>query len=59
MTQDDICRAAIHAQKIADAMNIAYWTTENSSVFELQARDAHEAFAKLAEVMGYNVELKE
>lgn len=59
MTQDDICRAAIHAQKIADAMNIAYWTTENRAVFELHSKDAHEAFAKLAEVMGYNVELKE
>lgn len=55
----DICRAAFHAQKIADAMNIAYWTTENRSVFEIQTNNAHDAFKELAEIMGYKVERME
>ena len=55
----NLCRASIQAQGIADAMNIAYWTTENRSVFELQTKKAHEAFKALAEVMGYKVERME
>lgn len=59
MIDDQICRASIYAQDVADHMNVAYWTKDNRSVFDMKYNDAHDAFKKLAEVMGYNVELKE
>jgi len=59
MTNEDICKASIYAQDVADNMNVAYWTRDNLAVFDMKYRDAHEAFKRLAEVMGYKVELKE
>ena len=59
MTNEQICKASFYAQDVADHMNVAYWTTDNRSVFDMKYRDAHDAFKRLAEVMGYNVELKE
>ncbi len=60
MTNEQLCKASIYAQDVADNMNVAFWTVNNQqSVFEMKYNDAHEAFARLAEVMGYKVELKE
>ena len=59
MTNEQLYKASIYAQDVADHMNIAYWTGDNRSVFDMKYRDAHLAFARLAEVMGYKVELKE
>ena len=54
-----LCKASIYAQDVEDHMNVAYWITDNRSVFDMKYRDAHEAFKRLAEVMGYKVELVE
>ena len=59
MTQEQLCKASIYAQGVADRMNVAYWTGDNRSVFDMKYEDAHKAFARLAEVMGYKVELVE
>jgi len=59
MTNEQLCKAAIYAQDVSDHMNVAYWTEDNRSVFDMKYKDAHDAFNRLAEVMGYNVELKE
>ena len=60
MTNEQLCKASIYAQDVADHMNVAYWTIdEQQSVFDMKYRDAHLAFARLAEAMGYKVELKE
>ena len=59
MTNEQLCKASIYAQDVADYMNVAFWTGDNRLVFDMKYRDAHEAFARRAEVMGYNVELKE
>ncbi len=59
MDQEQICKASIYAQDVADYMNVAYWTGDNRSVFDMKYKDAHDAFARLAEVMGYKVEVKE
>lgn len=60
MTSEQLCKASIYAQCVADYMNVAYWTIDKQpSVFEMKYRDAHEAFKQMAEVMGYKVELVE
>ncbi len=59
MTNEQLCEASIYARDVADHMNFAYWTTDNRSVFEMKCNDAHEAFKRLADVMGYKVEVKE
>lgn len=59
MTQEQLCNASIYARYVADHMNVAYWTGDNRSVFDMKYTDAHLAFGKLAEVMGYKVEVKE
>ena len=59
MTNEQLCKASIYAQDVEDHMNVAYWITDNRSVFDMKYRDAHEAFKRLAEVMGYKVELVE
>lgn len=60
MTNEQICEASIYAQDVANHMNVAYWTIgQQPSVFDMKYRDAQYAFKELAEVMGYNVELKE
>ena len=60
MTSEQLCKASIYAQDVADHMNVAFWTVnEQPSVFEMKYNDAHEAFNRLAEVMGYKVELVE
>lgn len=60
MTNEQLCKASIYAQDVADHMNVAYWTVNHqTSVFDMKYRDAHLAFSKLAEVMGYKVEVKE
>ena len=60
MTQEQLCKASIYAQFVADHMNVAYWTIDDQpSVFDMKYRDAHLAFERLAEVMGYKVERKE
>ncbi len=59
MTDEQLCKASIYAQDVADHMNVAYWTEDNHSVFDMKYEDAHKAFARLAEVMGYKVEVKE
>lgn len=60
MTPEQLCKASIYAQDVADHMNVAYWTVEEQkSVFDMKYKDAHDAFKRLAEVMGYNLELKE
>lgn len=41
-------------------MLVAYWTiVDQPSVFEMKYCDAHDAFCKLAEVMGYKIEVNE
>lgn len=60
MTPEELCKASIYAQDVADHMNVAYWTVgKQQSVFDMKYKDAHDAFKRLAEVMGYNLELKE
>lgn len=60
MTQEQLCKASIYAQDVADCMNVAFWTIDKQpSVFDMKYRGAHEAFKRLAEVMGYKVELVE
>lgn len=51
----DLARAAYNAQIIADALNVAYWTTDNQSVFEMKIDDAHRRLAGLANLLGYKV----
>ena len=58
MTSEQLCKASIYAQFVADHMNVAFWTGDNRSVFDMKYNDAHEAFARLAEAMGYKVEVK-
>ena len=60
MTSEQLCKASIYAQDVADHMNVAYWTIDKQqSVFDMKYRDAHDAFKRLAEAMGYKVEVKE
>ena len=59
MKSEEICKAGVYAQDVADCCKVAYWTKADIYVMEMQIRDAHSAFIKLADAMGYRVELKE
>lgn len=60
MTNEQLCKASIYAQTVVDDMNVAHWTSgQQPLVFNMKYRDAHEAFKRLAEVMGYKIEVME
>lgn len=52
----DLVRADAHAQSVADALNVVYWTAGSDvGLAEFMLRRAHERFAELAEALGYTV----
>ena len=53
----DYTRIAIHAQHIADAANVAYWTKDRQpQVTKMKEDDIVADFQKLAWLMGYRLE---
>lgn len=56
MEKNDCLLANIHADNVSKHMHVAYWVTDYCK--KMHEDDAHAAFKKLADAMGYNVELR-
>ncbi len=55
MSPDQILKAKFHSADINEKLSAAYWAESHK---EYLTEASHEAFLKLAEVMGYTVEKK-
>ena len=56
MEKNDCLLGHIHADSVSKHMHVAYWT--NDYCKKMHEENAHTAFKKLADVMGYNVVLR-
>ena len=57
MEKNDCLLGHIFADNVSKHMHVAYWVTDYCK--KMHEDDAHAAFKKLADAMGYNVELRE
>ena len=57
MTQNDLIKIRYHAAELAESMVVAYWVMKNDKNFHIGK--AIESFAKVADLMGYDIKERE